>query len=82
MDGTTNEHADLQIQGFPHLVLFPAGPDAQPVPYDGDRSLKVQVLPPPAVLLPRCSMTHWVALTMLCESGGIHDWQLQLSLVI
>ena len=58
MDGTTNEHTDLQIQGFPHLVLFPAGPDAQPVPYDGDRSLKVQGLPPRAVRLRPLGMTH------------------------
>ena len=49
LDGTANEHEVLgSVEGFPHLVLFPAGADAQPVPYPGDRSIKVRGLQIPA----------------------------------
>ena len=51
MDGTTNEHADLtNVQGFPHLVLFPAD-SGEPVPYEGDRSLKVMIMIVIAILM-------------------------------
>lgn len=42
MDGTENEHPDVEIKGFPTIVFFPAGEDSKPVSFDGgDRSLKV-----------------------------------------
>eukprot|EP00210_Caulerpa_lentillifera_P002792 g2667.t1 len=34
MDGTENEHADVQIQGFPTLFLFPAGEETQKITYE------------------------------------------------
>eukprot|EP00877_Chromochloris_zofingiensis_P010899 jgi/Chrzof1/6062/Cz17g07100.t1_PDI3 len=41
MDGTENEHPDVEIKGFPTIVFFPAGEDSKPVSFDGgDRSLK------------------------------------------
>jgi protein disulfide-isomerase A1 len=41
MDGTENEHPDVEVKGFPTIVFFPAGKDAKPVPFEGgDRSLK------------------------------------------
>ena len=41
MDGTENEHPDVEVKGFPTIIFFPAGKDAKPVPFDGgDRSLK------------------------------------------
>jgi protein disulfide-isomerase A1 len=40
MDGTENEHADVQVEGFPHIVFFPAGEDKTPIVFSGDRSLK------------------------------------------
>ncbi len=43
MDGTENEHPDVDVKGFPTIILFPAGKDAAPIPYEGgDRSLKVR----------------------------------------
>ncbi|KAI3433908.1 hypothetical protein D9Q98_003710 [Chlorella vulgaris] len=39
MDGTDNEHPDIEAQGFPTLIFFPAGEGAEPVPYEGGRSL-------------------------------------------
>lgn len=41
MDGTANEHRDIEVQGFPTLLFFPAEKNAEPVPFEGgDRSLK------------------------------------------
>jgi protein disulfide-isomerase A1 len=40
MDGTENEHPEIESQGFPTLMLFPAEDGAAPIPYSGDRSLK------------------------------------------
>jgi protein disulfide-isomerase A1 len=41
MDGTENEHPDVDVKGFPTIILFPAGKGAAPIPYEGgDRSLK------------------------------------------
>lgn len=40
MDGTSNEHPDVDAEGFPTLLFFPAAKDAKPVSFDeGDRSL-------------------------------------------
>lgn len=45
MDGTANEHRDIEVQGFPTIMFFPAEEDAKPVPFEGgDRSLKVKLL--------------------------------------
>ena len=42
MDGTGNEHENVTVEGFPSILLFPAGKGAQPVAYEeSDRSLKV-----------------------------------------
>jgi len=40
LDGTANEHPDLDVQGFPTLVFYPAAEGAEPVPYSGERNLK------------------------------------------
>ncbi|KXZ47594.1 hypothetical protein GPECTOR_34g753 [Gonium pectorale] len=41
MDGTENEHPDIDVKGFPTIILFPAGEDSTPVTFEGgDRSLK------------------------------------------
>lgn len=37
MDGTENEHPDVEIKGFPTLIFFPAGEGAAPVQYEGER---------------------------------------------
>jgi protein disulfide-isomerase A1 len=43
MDGTENEHPDVEVKGFPTIIFFPAGKDAKPITFDGgDRSLKVR----------------------------------------
>lgn len=40
MDGTENEHKDVDVSGFPTLMFFPAGEGAEKIVYDGgDRSL-------------------------------------------
>jgi protein disulfide-isomerase A1 len=39
MDGTENEHPEVEAQGFPTLIFFPAEKDAKPIPYDGGRTL-------------------------------------------
>ena len=40
MDGTENEHPDVDVKGFPTILFFPAG-ESKPVPFSGgDRSLK------------------------------------------
>ena len=57
MDGTANEHANVTVEGFPSIFLFPAGKSAQPISYDeADRSLKVRPL---ALSCPRCVTTGW-----------------------
>ena len=44
MDGTENEHADVDVKGFPSIMLFTAEKGAKPVVFDGgDRSLKVSM---------------------------------------
>lgn len=43
MDGTENEHAKVDVQGFPTLLFFPAGEDKQPIVYSGGRDLQVGV---------------------------------------
>ncbi|WIA23964.1 hypothetical protein OEZ86_007219 [Tetradesmus obliquus] len=41
MDGTENEHPDVEVKGFPTIIFYPAGKDAKPITFDGgDRSLK------------------------------------------
>lgn len=41
MDGTENEHADVDVKGFPTILFYPAGKDKTPVTFEGgDRSLK------------------------------------------
>lgn len=45
MDGTGNEHRNIEVQGFPTIMFFPAEEDAAPVPFEGgDRSLKVRLM--------------------------------------
>ncbi|KAI8468718.1 MAG: protein disulfide isomerase 1 [Monoraphidium minutum] len=40
MDGTGNEHADVEVKGFPTIMLFPAEEGAKPITFEGgDRSL-------------------------------------------
>lgn len=39
MDGTENEHPAIEAQGFPTLLFFPAEKDAEPIAYDGGRTL-------------------------------------------
>ena len=45
MDGTENEHPELEVKGFPTLYFVPAEAGAKPIPYDGERNLKVCVTP-------------------------------------
>lgn len=41
MDGTENEHPDVDVKGFPTIIFYPAGKGAKPITFDGgDRSLK------------------------------------------
>jgi protein disulfide-isomerase A1 len=40
MDGTENEHGDVEVKGYPTILFWPAEKGAKPVAYDGDRSLK------------------------------------------
>jgi hypothetical protein len=42
MDGTTNEHPDVDIKGYPTIVMFKAKKGAKPIPVSGDRSLAVR----------------------------------------
>ncbi|GAB4818071.1 hypothetical protein N2152v2_005117 [Parachlorella kessleri] len=35
MDGTENEHPDIQAQGYPTLLFFPAEEGADPIPFEG-----------------------------------------------
>jgi protein disulfide-isomerase A1 len=42
LDGTENEHADIDVKGFPTILLFPAEAGAAPITFSGgDRSLAV-----------------------------------------
>jgi hypothetical protein len=42
MDGTENEHADVDVKGFPTILFFPADAEKKPINFEGgDRSLKV-----------------------------------------
>lgn len=40
MDGTSNEHADVNTQGFPDITFYPAKEDAEAIKYEGERTLK------------------------------------------
>jgi protein disulfide-isomerase A1 len=41
MDGTENEHADVEVKGFPTILFFPAGEDKVAQAFEGgDRSVK------------------------------------------
>jgi len=40
MDGTTNEHALVNIKGFPTLKFFKKGDAQNPMDFDGDRTLE------------------------------------------
>lgn len=41
MDGTANEHKDVEVQGFPTLLFYPAKEGAAAIPFEsGDRDLK------------------------------------------
>lgn len=40
MDGTTNEHGDLNVEGFPHLVFYPAKEGAEGISLGNERTLK------------------------------------------
>lgn len=41
MDGTENEHPDIEVKGFPTILFYPAGEEKTPITFDGgDRSLK------------------------------------------
>jgi len=39
LDATTND-SPADIQGFPTLILYPAGDKSNPIPYEGDRTIK------------------------------------------
>ncbi len=41
MDGTENEHPDIDVKGFPTIMFFPAGDEQKAIVFEGgDRSLK------------------------------------------
>ena len=40
MDGTANEHPKISASGFPTLLFFPARAGAEPVVFEGERTLK------------------------------------------
>ena len=52
MDGTENEHANVEVKGFPTIMFFPAGEDKKGVAYDGGRDLKVRAALPRVLLGP------------------------------
>lgn len=39
IDATENEIEDLDITGYPTLILFPSGDKEHPIEYSGDRSI-------------------------------------------
>ncbi|KAK9807619.1 hypothetical protein WJX72_004477 [[Myrmecia] bisecta] len=40
LDGTANEHEQLDVKSFPTLIFYPAGKGADAIPYEGERTLK------------------------------------------
>eukprot|EP00892_Ulva_mutabilis_P003381 jgi/Ulvmu1/1414/UM011_0143.1 len=40
MDGTANEHPDIEVEGYPTLIFVPAREDADIIDFEGERSLK------------------------------------------
>lgn len=41
MDGTENEHSDVEVKGFPTILFYPAGGSKKAISFEGgDRSLK------------------------------------------
>lgn len=40
VDGTLNDINSVQLDGFPTLILYPAGKDVKPITYSGSRSLE------------------------------------------
>lgn len=40
MDGTTNEHPDIEVDGFPSIIFLPASEEVEIVEFDGERTLK------------------------------------------
>lgn len=51
IDGTANENQAMQVEGFPTILMYPAGSSNKTaVQYKGDRNLKVQL--PLRLLLP------------------------------
>jgi protein disulfide-isomerase A1 len=40
IDGTTNEHGKIKVEGFPTIMFFPAGKDKTPITYEDGRTLK------------------------------------------
>jgi len=43
MDATLNDNPSVGIRGFPSLYLFVSGDKANPIPYNGDRSLEALI---------------------------------------
>ena len=41
LDGTGNEHKELDVKSFPTLIFYPAGKGAEAIPFEGERTLKV-----------------------------------------
>ncbi len=41
MDGVDNEHEDVDAQGFPTILFFPAEEGAAPITFSGDRTVQV-----------------------------------------
>ena len=41
MDGTENEHPDIDAQGYPTLLFFPADKSGASIPFEGERNLAV-----------------------------------------
>jgi protein disulfide-isomerase A1 len=39
VDATANELPDVHVQSFPTIYFFPAGEDAEPMPYEGGRTV-------------------------------------------
>lgn len=67
MDGTENEHAKVDVQGFPTLLFFPAGEDKQPIVYSGGRDLQVGV--------GRAEWQGWGVGGLASGRGGREGWE-------
>lgn len=39
MDGTENEHPDIEVKGYPTLLFYPAEKGAKAIPFEGEREL-------------------------------------------